>query len=327
VDFKVLVTRKIPEEGLTKLKEYCKVYMHTTDSPISQKELLEFAPALDAIIAVGTKINAEFIEKAKKLKIISNYGVGYDNIDVTAATKKGIPVTNLPYSVTKSTAELTISLMLAVSRKIIEADNYVRTINDGNWHPMLLMGHELYAKKLGIIGFGRIGQTVAKCACGFGMDIYYYDIKHQDSDELGKNVKYLPFSELIKQMDYITLHVPYFKETHHLIAEKEFENMKKSAYLINTSRGPVVDQQALIKALKDKIIAGAALDVFETEPQVPVELCNLKNVVLTPHIGTSTVETRIKMAIRASEKVIQIMKGETPENVINKKELKRRKNE
>jgi glyoxylate reductase len=325
MDFKVLVTKKLPEEGLSKLRERCKVYMYTTNSPITQKELLKFAPVIDAIIPVGTKINAEFIGKAKKLKIISNYGVGYDNIDVEAANKKGIPVTNLPYSVTESTAELTMSLMLAVSRRIIEADNYVRTINDGNWYPTLLMGHELYTKKLGIIGFGRIGQAVAKRACGFGMDLYYYDIKHQDSDELGKNVKFLPFGELIKQMDYITLHVPYLKETHYLIAEKEFKSMKKSVYLINVSRGLIVDQKALVEALKNKVITGAALDVFETEPQVPAELCKLKNVVLTPHIGTSTLETRIKMAIQASDKIIQIMKGEMPENIINKKELKRRK--
>jgi len=325
MDFKVLVTRKLPEEGLNKLKEHCKVFMHSTDSPITQEELLEFAPVLDAVIAVRTKINAEFIEKAEKLKIISNYGVGYDNIDVEAANKKGIPVTNLPYSVTESTAELTMSLMLAVSRRIVEADYYVRNANDGNWYPMLMMGHELYGKKLGIIGFGRIGQAVVKRAWGFGMGLYYYDMKKPDFDRLGISIKYLPFEKLIKQMDYITLHVPYLKETHHLIAENEFKNMKRSAYLINASRGPVVDQQALIKALKDKIIAGAALDVFETEPQLPDELCKLKNVVLTPHIGTSTVETRTKMAVRASEKVIRIMYDETPENIVNKRELKRKR--
>jgi len=325
MNFKVLVTRKLPEEGLNKLKEHCKVFMHSTDSPITQEELLEFAPVIDAVIAVRTKINAEFIEKAEKLKIISNYGVGYDNIDVEAANKKEIPVTNLPYSVTESTAELTMSLMLAASRRIVEADNYVRNANDCNWYPMLMMGHELYGKKLGIIGFGRIGQAVAKRAWGFGMDLYYYDMKKTDSDRLGINVNFLPFDKLIKQMDYITLHVPYLKKTHHLIAEKEFKNMKKSAYLINASRGPVVNQQALIKALKDKIIAGAALDVFETEPQVPVELCKLKNIVLTPHIGTSTLETRTKMATLASEKVIQIMKGEAPENIVNDRELKRKR--
>jgi len=214
MDFKVLVTKKLPEEGLIKLREHCKVSMHTTDFPITQKELLGFAPVLDAVIAVRTKINAEFIEKAEKLKIISNYGVGYDNIDVEAANKKGIPVTNLPYSVTESTAELTMSLMLAVSRRIVEADNYARNANDGNWYPMLMMGNELYGKKLGIIGFGRIGQAVAKRARGFGMDLYYYDMKKLNSDRLGMGVKYLPFEKLIKQMDYITLHVPYLKETH-----------------------------------------------------------------------------------------------------------------
>ena len=324
MDFKVLVTKELPAEGLSRLKKYCEVYIHTADFHITQKELLGFAPILDAIIPAGTKINAEFIEKAKKLKIIANYGVGYDNIDVESATKKGIPVTNLPYSVTESTAELTMSIMLAVSRRIVEADNYIRNVNDGNWHPMLMMGHELYGKKLGIIGFGRIGQAVAKRACGFGMDLYYYDMKKSDSDKLGINVKYLPFEELIKQMDYITLHVSYLKETHHLIAEKEFRNMKKNVYLINASRGLVVDQNALIKALKDKTIAGAALDVFETEPKVPAELFKLKNVVLTPHIGTSTSETRIKMATQASDKIIQVMKGKIPENLVNEKELKRR---
>ena len=323
MNFKVLVTRKLPEEGLARLKEYCKVYMHTADSPITQEELLEFAPVLDAIMAVRTKINAEFIEKAKKLKIISNYGVGYDNINVVAASKKGVPVTNLPYSVTESAAELTMAIMLAVSRRIAEADNYVRNFNDGNWYPMLLMGHELYGKKLGIIGFGRIGQAVAKRAWGFGMDLYYYDQKLVDSNKLDMNVKYISFNELIKQMDYITLHVPYLKETHHLVAEKEFKSMKKSAYLINASRGPVVDQKALVKALKDEMIAGAALDVFETEPQVPNELCHFDNVILTPHIGTSTIETRIKMVAQASEKIIQIIKGKAPENIINKEQLKR----
>ncbi len=144
-----------------------------------------------------------------------------------------------------------------------------------------------------------------------------------DSNKLDMNVKYISFNELIKQMDYITLHVPYLKETHHLVAEKEFKSMKKSAYLINASRGPVVDQKALVKALKDEMIAGAALDVFETEPQVPNELCHFDNVILTPHIGTSTIETRIKMVAQASEKIIQIIKGKAPENIINKEQLKR----
>ena len=322
MDFKVLVTNKLPEEGFVRLRKHCMVYMHTADSSITQEELLNYAPIIDGIIPVVTKINAEFIRETKKLKVISNYGVGYDNIDITAATKRGIPVTNIPYSVTESTAELTMAIMLAVTRRIVEADTYIRTINDGNWHPTLLMGHELYGKKLGIIGFGRIGKAVARRAWGFGMELYYYDTKRSDSCKLDINVKFLPFKELIKQMDYITLHVPYLKETHHLIAKKEFENMKKNVYLINASRGPVVDQQALINALKNEMISGAALDVFEKELQVPEDLCNLRNVILTPHIGTSTIETRIKMAAQASEKIIQIMNGKTPENIVNEKELK-----
>ena len=208
MDFKVLVTNKLPEEGFVRLRKHCMVYMHTADSSITQEELLNYAPIIDGIIPVVTKINAEFIRETKKLKVISNYGVGYDNIDITAATKRGIPVTNIPYSVTESTAELTMAIMLAVTRRIVEADTYIRTINDGNWHPTLLMGHELYGKKLGIIGFGRIGKAVARRAWSFGMDLYYYDTKRSDSYKLDINVKFLSFKELIKQMDYITLHVP-----------------------------------------------------------------------------------------------------------------------
>ena len=313
--YNVLITKNIPDEGLVELKKYSHIYMPETEGKsFSREELFRLAPHLDAIIPVGDVVSADFIQIAKKLKIISSYGVGYDNLDVKAANKKGIIVTNLPDVVTESTAELTFMIMLAVSRRLIEADRYVRYGNDKNWHPFLFNSHELFGKLLGIIGFGRIGKAVARRALAFGMQVYYFDVLQDSESELEAN--FLTFEKIITEMDYITLHVPYMKNTYHLIGKKELNMMKKSSYLINASRGPVVDQNALIKALKEKKIKGAALEVFETEPYVPEELTCLPNVVLTPHMGTNTVETNIKMAKEAAKKIIQVFQGEIPANVI-----------
>jgi len=313
--YHILITKHIPSEGLIDLKKYCNIYMPETESKsFSQEELFRLAPHLDAIISVGDVIGADFIKKAKKLKIISNYGVGYDNLDIKAANKKGIIVTNLPDVVTESTAELTFMIMLAVSRRLIEADRYIRYANDKNWHPFLFNSHELFGKLLGIVGFGRIGKAVARRALAFGMQVYYFDVSHDRETEL--EVNFLSFEKILSEMDYITLHVPYMKSTHHLIGEKELNMMKKSSYLINASRGAVIDQNALIKALKEKKIKGAALEVFETEPYVPEELTCLPNVVLTPHMGTNTVETNIKMTKEAAKKIIQVFQGEIPANII-----------
>ncbi len=313
--YNVLITKHIPEEGLVELRKYSHIYMPETEGKsFPREELFRLAPKLDAIIPSGDVISADFIEIAKKLKIISNYGVGYDNLDVKVANKRGIIVTNLPDVVTESTAELTFMIMLAVSRRLIEADRYVRYGNDKNWHPFLFNSHELFGKLLGIIGFGRIGKAVARRALAFGMQVYYFDVLQDRESEL--EVNFLTFEKILTEMDYITLHVPYMKSTHHLIGKKELNMMKKSSYLINASRGPVVDQNALIKALREKKIKGAALEVFENEPCVPEELTCLPNVVLTPHMGTNTVETNIKMAKEAAKKIIQVFKGEIPANII-----------
>jgi len=313
--YNVLITKYIPEEGLVELKKYSNIYMPRTEGKsFSREELFHLAPKLDAIIPVGDKIDADFIERAKKLKIISNYSVGYDNLDVETANKKEIIVTNLPGIVTESTAELTLMIMLAISRRLIEADKYVRYENDENWHPLLFNGNELYGKLLGIIGFGRIGRAVARRALAFNMHVYYYDVLQYKGS--GLEVNFLPFEKILTEMDYITLHVPYMKSTHHLIGKKEFNMMKKSSYLINASRGAIVDQNELIKALTKKRIKGAALEVFETEPYVPKELTCLPNVVLTPHMGTNTVETNIKMTKEAAKRIIQVFKGEIPTNIV-----------
>ncbi len=313
--YNVLIMKRIPEEGLAELRKCSHIYMPETEGKsFLREELFRLAPQLDAIIPTGEVISADFIEIAKKLKIISNYGVGYDNLDIKAANKKGIIVTNLPDVVTESTAELTFMIMLAVSRRLIEADRYVRYGNDKNWHPFLFNSNELFRKLLGIIGFGRIGKAVARRALAFGMQVYYFDVLQDRESEL--EVNFLTFEKILTEMDYITLHVPYMKSTHHLIGKKELNMMKKSSYLINASRGPVVDQNALIKALREKTVKGAALEVFESEPYVPKELTSLANVVLTPHMGTNTIETNIIMAKEAAKKIIQVFKGEIPVNII-----------
>ena len=315
--YKVLVTRPIPEEGLVELEKHCQILMPPKEGPYYTREkILDLAKDIDAVIVVGDKIDEEFLDNANKLKVISAYSVGYDNVDISAATKRGIPVTNLPEAVTESTAELTFALMLAVSRRLIEADHYIRKENDRRWYPFLLMSHELFEKKLGIIGLGRVGQSVARRAEAFGMQVYYYDTVKKDTF-----AQYLPFRELISSVDYLSLHVPYYKDTHHLLAKIEFQAMKNSAYLINASRGPVINESDLVQALQEKEIAGAGLDVYEKEPEVTPELMQFSNVVLTPHIGTGTAETRIKMALESSDNTLKILKGEVPKHIVNEADL------
>jgi len=319
MDFKVLITKMIPEEGLVELKKYCEIIVPVKGSSFSREEMLNFAPIVDAVILAKAKIDEEFIKRSKKLKIISVFGVGYDNVALEAASQRKIFITNNPRTVTESTAELTFSIMLALTRRIVEADSYVRYKNDNNWNLYLMNGNELIGKKIGIIGFGRIGKAVARRCLPFGMKVYYFDLLTQQNIKI--DAEALSFEKLIPNMDYITLHVPYYKGTHHMISQQELTNMKKSAYLINASRGAVVNQEALINALKNEEIAGAALDVFEGEPRVPKDLLELSNVVLTPHIGTSTIETRIAMARESARKVIQALKGNIPDDLVNKKEV------
>ncbi|PRX21808.1 glyoxylate reductase [Orenia metallireducens] len=313
--FKVLVTKNMPKDGFKELDKHCDLTIYS-GAVISNDELLELAPSLDGIIASGVKIKEDFIKKATNLKIISRYGVGYDSIDIQAATKAGVVVTNLPDTVTESTAELTFALMLTLSRKIIEANQIARS-QKSSWDSTFILGNSLYDKKLGIVGFGRIGQAVAKRAKTFGMEIYYYDLKQIDANKLDFKATYLPLEQLLTSMDYITLHLPYLTSTHHLISIKQLASMKKTAYLINAARGGLVNQEALIQALQNKEIAGAALDVFEDEPNVPKELSQLPNLVLTPHIGTATAETRRKMSQEASNRVLAIIKGEVPPSIVN----------
>ncbi|MCS7175458.1 glyoxylate reductase [Pseudothermotoga sp.] len=326
--FKVFVTRKILEEGLNMLREKFDVEVSDYDGVIPRRMLLEKVKGVDAILSLLTDtIDAEVMDAAgPNLKIVANYAVGYNNIDVEEATKRGILVTNTPGVLTETTADLAWALMMAIARRIVEADRFVREGKFRGWEPMLLLGTDVYGATLGIVGFGRIGQAMARRALGFNMKVLYYD-NARVPEQIEKELKatYVDLPTLLKESDFVSLHVPLTKETHHLIGEKELRMMKRGAYLINTARGPVVDEKALVKALKEGWIKGAALDVFENEPEVEPELLKLDNVVLAPHIASASYATRSRMSIMVAENIIKALNGEVPPNLVNPEVLQKRK--
>ncbi|MCS7150817.1 MAG: D-glycerate dehydrogenase [Endomicrobia bacterium] len=317
---KVLVTRQLPQPAIDLLKQYFEVDLYTENRVIPREELLRRVEDKDGLLCLLTdNIDAELMDKAKNLKIVANYAVGYNNIDVAEATKRKIPVTNTPGVLTETTADLAFALLMSVARRIVESDKFLREGKFKGWAPMLFLGNDIYGKTLGIIGFGRIGQAVAKRGLGFDMKILYYDTNRVSVEiEQKYNATFKSLDELLKESDFISIHVPLVKETYHLISDREFSLMKPTAYLINTSRGPVVDEKALVRALKDKKIAGAALDVFEKEPEVEPELIDMPNTVLVPHIGSATIETRTKMALMAAENIIAVLvHNKVPPNIVN----------
>ena len=286
---------------------------------MTRAELFEFIGDKDGLLCLLTdKIDRKFFEAASKLRAIANYAVGFNNIDVTEATKRGIPVTNTPGVLTETTADLAWALLMDVARRVSEGDRYTRAGRFKGWGPMLLMGGDVYGKTLGIIGMGRIGQAVAKRASGFDMTVVYSDVDSLPPDrEKELNANRTDLETLLRESDFVTIHTPLTKETHHLIGDKQFSLMKPSAYLINTARGPVIDEEALAEALSKKKIAGAGMDVFEHEPKIEPELFNMDNVVLLPHIGSASVETRSRMAVMAAENLVAGLRGEKPPNCLN----------
>lgn len=318
---KVFVTRKLPERGIKVLVDNSfEVEVYAEDFPIPKNKLIDEVKKADALLCLLTdKIDSEVINANPKLKIISNYAVGLDNIDVEYATSKKIPVTNTPEVLTDSVAEHTIALMLAVARHITQSDKFLRSGVYKGWSPMLFLGRELKGKMLGIVGLGRVGSSVAMIASkGFGMEILYFNRSRDFEFEKNYGAKYLSLQELLAVSDFVSLHVPLTNETKHLIGAKELALMKKSVYLINTSRGPVVNEKDLVETLKKKKIAGAALDVFEFEPDLSKGLTQLTNVVLTPHIASATFEAREKMAELAAAAIVDIFAGRIPKNIVNK---------
>ena len=317
---RIFVTRRIPQEGLEILKRCCQVEVSDYDGVIPRSLLLEKVKDTDGLLVLLTDMidKKVIVAAGKKLRVISNYAVGYNNIDVVEATKRGIMVTNTPGVLTETTADLAWALLMSIARRIVEGDKLVRAGKFRGWEPMLLLGTDIHESTLGLIGFGRIGQAMARRAKGFNLKVIYYDrepVPPIIEKELGAS--YVSFDELLRKSDFISVHVPLTEETFHFIGQEELNMMKKESYLINTARGPIIDEKALVKALKDGVIRGAALDVFENEPAIEQELMALDNVVIVPHIGSASYRTRTKMAIMAAKNLISALKGERPEYLVN----------
>ena len=317
---KVYVTRRIPESGLKLLQRFCEVVYRDEVPPPSREELLEAVKDIDALYCtLNEKIDKELLDRAEKLRVVGTMSVGVDHIDVEYATSKGIYVVHTPGVLTETVADHAWALLLAAARRVAEADDMIRrgewTIP---WAPTMLLGHDVYGRVLGIVGLGRIGYAVAKRARGFDMKILYYDIVRRPEAERELGAEYTSLDDLLRRSDFVTIHVPLTPETRKLIGERELKLMKKTAILVNTARGPIVDQKALTKALSEGWIAAAGLDVFEKEPIDPNDpLLRLRNVVLTPHIGSASHDTRNKMAEMAAEGIVKVLKGEKPENLYN----------
>lgn len=317
---RVLVTRALPEGGLVCLEEACAVTVFSDERQPTREELQALLPEYDALLCtLVDSIDRELLEQAgSRLQVISNYAVGFNNIDVTAATEHGIPVTNTPGVLTNATADIAWALLMAVTRRVVEGDAFVRAGKWTGWEPQMLLGMELGGKTLGIVGAGRIGLAVAKRAGAFEMNLLYYNRRRLDeTTEQEYGLTYVSLEELVATSDVVSLHLPYNQESHHLFDAAMFARMKRSAYLINTARGSVVDEAALAVALRDGEISGAGLDVFEEEPLVHPGLLDLTNVVLVPHLGSATRETRTKMAEMAAENVLRVLLGEQPLSLVN----------
>jgi glyoxylate reductase len=321
---KVYVTRELPERGLKIIKKHFDAEVWPEYAPPPKKVIIEKARNVDALATLlSDKIDAEVFDAAPKLKIVAQMAVGFDNIDIPEATKRGIYVTNTPEVLTDTTADFAWALLLAVARRVVEADKYVRSGQwKVGWHPMMLQGRDVHGATLGVIGAGRIGFAVAKRATGFDMKILFYDVvPRPEMEKLG--AKKVDMDTLLRESDFVSIHVPLMKETYHLINEEKLKLMKKTAYLINNSRGPVVDEKALYKALKEGRISGAALDVFEQEP-TPLDnpLLKLDNVVVAPHISSASYETRSRMAEMVAENLVAFFNGEKPPNLVNPEVMK-----
>lgn len=317
---KVFLTRKLPDEVMERLMEETELEVNPEDRVLSKEEIINGIKGKDALLCLLTdKIDEEVLSSNPRLKIVANYAVGYNNIDVQSASSLGIPVSNTPGVLTDTSADLAFTLLMAVSRRIVEADAYLRSGEWGGWGPLQYLGPDIHGAVLGIVGLGRIGKAVAKRAKGFGMTIKYWNrTRLSDEEELREEMEYLPLDELLKFADYVSLHVAFAPETTHLISDREFRLMKPTSVLINTSRGAVVDEKALVRALKDGKIWGAGLDVFENEPSIEEELLTMKNVVLLPHLGSASFATRTKMGMMALENILAAWKGDKIPNLVNK---------
>lgn len=321
---KVYITRRIPEEAIKLLQEHFNVEINPQDRVLTREELIQNVKGKDAVLCVITdSVDKEVFEAAgAKCKIFANYGVGYNNIDIVAATENNIIVTNTPGVLDDATADLAWTLLMTVARRIIPADKFTRNGAFQAWDPMMFLGRDITGKTLGIVGAGRIGSNFAKKARAFDMKILYTGLRQNFKLEEELGAIYVDKETLLRESDFVSLHVPLLPSTTHYIGEKEFSIMKKTAVIVNTSRGPVVDEKALIKALKQGKIWGAGLDVYEREPDIEPELLDMYNVVLVPHIASATLETRTNMGLIAARNIIKVLNGEKPDTCVNEAVLK-----
>ena len=311
--YSVFITRKIPEPGPTILKKYLQVNMNPEVNILDRKVLIKNVKNVDALLCMlGDNIDSNVMDAAgSNLRVISCYSVGYDHVDIKEAEKRKIIVTNTPNVLANTTADLTFSLILSAARNIVNADRHVRKGNwKFGWTPDLFLGYDVYGSTLGIIGLGEIGMLVAKRAKGFGMKVLYYSNSRNQKIESDLSISYVPLEELLQRSDFVSIHVSLNKSSFHMIDESKIKLMKKTAFLINTSRGKVVNEQHLIKALKDKEIAGVGLDVYEDEPiSTSNPLIHLPQTVLLPHIGSATFWTRSKMAEVSANNIVNSLIG------------------
>ena len=316
---KILITGRLPDHFIEELSKAFDVEANPYDRPMPREEILRAVADREGLLSMITDVvDQTLLDCAPRLRMIANFGVGYNNIDVRAATARGIPVTNTPGVLTDATADLTFALILAAGRRLMEGDRLIRQSNFPAWAPFNFLGSEVSGKILGIVGMGRIGKAVACRARGFGMPVIYHNRSRIDpTEEKNLGAEYTDFEALLSRADFVSLHVPLTDETRHLIGSAEIKWMKKGAFLINTSRGPVVDEEALLSALRGHEIAGAALDVYEHEPVLTPGLTALDNIVLLPHIGSATIETRERMARLAIDNLVSGLSGKRPPHLVN----------
>ena len=324
---KIVVTRRIPEPAVEILREAGDVWVSPDDRPLEVSELHDAISGADVVVTLlHDKVDDAFLDAAgDQLRAVCNVAVGFDNIDVPAATKRGVLVTNTPAVLTEATADLAMTLILAVTRRIGEGERIIRAREPWSWHMFMLLGTGLQGKTLGVVGMGAIGQSLARRAKAFGMDIVYSDARQAPAEveqELG--ARRVELDELLRTADVVSIHAPLMDETRHLINADTLALMKESAYLVNSARGPIVDEAALVDALKAGQIAGAGLDVYENEPETHPGLVDLDNVVLLPHLGSATIETRTAMGVLAAENAVLALRGERPKTPVNPEVLEGR---
>jgi glyoxylate reductase len=321
---KILVTQKVPDPAYPLLEAIGDVEANMEEGNIwPYEELLRRGPGHDYIYSLLTdNIDAGFLEACAasmpRLKMVANMAVGFNNIDVETATRLRIAVSNTPGVLSDTTADLAFALLMATARRIPEAERFLRAGKYTGWGPLLFCGADIHGSTIGLIGAGRIGKLVAKRSSGFDMKVLYYDVyRMKPEEEATYNMTYMPMEDVLRQSDFISVHTPYMPSTHHLIGERELKMMKPTAMLINTARGPIVDEKALVQALQSKTIAAVGLDVFENEPAIEPELLSMENVVILPHIASASLKTRTLMATMASDNIVAHYKGERPPNIVN----------